>query len=134
MRRHSHPHRGGPLAFRGEALSHIYPSNALLELTIDASDAAVAVASSDGAGGTTAAARTGAHTWSLAGPAFIGAGYQAGEDPLATLPQKRAVVVAESGESALLQEMGADTVLDRRAGGREPTAHVANAAMMQGVR
>eukprot|EP00418_Pyrodinium_bahamense_P092688 CAMPEP_0179034516 /NCGR_PEP_ID=MMETSP0796-20121207/12649_1 /TAXON_ID=73915 /ORGANISM="Pyrodinium bahamense, Strain pbaha01" /LENGTH=589 /DNA_ID=CAMNT_0020730787 /DNA_START=60 /DNA_END=1829 /DNA_ORIENTATION=- len=97
--------------FAGETLSHIYPSVAAVELALRAQangTATVAVASSDGAGGTAGATPGGAGTWVVDAPVLSGAGYQAGADPLAMLPQRRAVVVAADGKSATLQDMGVD--------------------------
>jgi hypothetical protein len=48
-------------------------------------------------------------SWKIDEKVLIGTGWQASADPLNTLTQKRSLVIASDGMSALYQDMGADT-------------------------
>eukprot|EP00808_Paulinella_micropora_P010011 g52679.t1 len=90
-------------AFAGDAESHIYPSVTQLEVQLQS--ASVAIASSDGAGALHRRLPR------------AGTCYQAKSDPLTSVSQKRSLTVVK-GESALLQDMGADIYLGGQDSGK----------------
>lgn len=98
--------------FTGIADSHIYPSFVDLEVEVRSQPggtATISVASSDGAG-CTATARAVEDGWEFDTSVLYGCGY-GGDDPLASVPQKRSLRLKANGNEAVLQEMGEDIYL-----------------------
>jgi CubicO group peptidase (beta-lactamase class C family) len=100
-------------SFSGDALSLVFPSPAQVEIevSVDGAEAMIAVSSSDGTGSSTTATLTGDGIYTIDEKIFFGTGWGATKDPFTSLPQKRSLVLAADGMSALLQDMGADAYL-----------------------
>jgi hypothetical protein len=98
------------LFFTGDALSLAFPSLAQVDIEVEVmgSEATIAVASSDGTGSSTTATAVGGGVWTIEEKVFFGTGWKASADPFTSLPQKRSLVIASDGLSALLQDMGSD--------------------------
>jgi len=98
--------------FVGVADSHVYPSFVDLQVEVRSQSgptAVIAAASSDGAGcAVTAKAVEGG--WEFDTSVLYGCGF-GGDDPLASLPQKRSLRLLPDGSGAILQEMGEDIYL-----------------------
>ena len=101
------------LFFTGDGLSLVFPSLAQvdIEFSVMGVEAKIAVSSSDGTGSSTIAMSAGDGTWMFEEEVFFGTGWKATADPFTALPQKRSLVIASDGLSALLQDMGADTAV-----------------------
>jgi hypothetical protein len=99
------------LFFEGDALSLISRTLAQVEIEVSVMgvEATITVSSSDGAGSSTTAMSAGGGSWTFEDEVFFGTGWQATADPFTAVPQKRSLVIASDGMSALLQDMGADT-------------------------
>jgi hypothetical protein len=99
------------LFFTGDALSLVFPSLAQvdIEVSVMGAEAIIAVSSSDGTGSSTTAMSAGDGLWTFEDAVLFGTGWEANADPFTALPQKRSLVIASDGMSALLQDMGADT-------------------------
>jgi CubicO group peptidase (beta-lactamase class C family) len=99
------------LFFTGDALSLVFPSLAQVnvEVSVMGEEAMIAVSSSDGTGSSTTAMSQGDGLWTFEDEVLFGTGWKANADPFTALSQKRSLVIASDGMSALLQDMGADT-------------------------
>ena len=117
--------------FVGVADSHIYPSLVNLEVRVHSQQpggsATISVASSDGAG-CSATARTVKDGWEIDTSVLYGCGF-GGDDPLATVPQKRSLRFLPDGTGAVLQEMGEDIYLTIQTDG-PPTLSPGRAASL----
>jgi CubicO group peptidase (beta-lactamase class C family) len=101
------------LFFSGEGLSMAFPSLAVVnvEVSVMGDEATLAVSSSDGTGSTTTAMPVGGGLWMIEDEVFFGTGWKGSADPFTALEQKRSLVIASDGMSALLQDMGHDTAV-----------------------
>jgi CubicO group peptidase (beta-lactamase class C family) len=100
------------LFFTGDALSLVLPSlvQVDIEVSVMGSKAMISVSSSDGTSSSTTAMSAGDGIWTFEDNVLFGTGWnKASADPFTALPQKRSLVIASDGMSALLQDMGADT-------------------------
>jgi CubicO group peptidase (beta-lactamase class C family) len=99
------------LFFVGDLLSQVFPSLAQIEFEVSVmgTEAMIAVSSSEGTGSSTTAVYGDDGSWKIDEKVLIGTGWQANADPLNRLTQKRSLVIASDGMSALYQDMGADT-------------------------
>jgi CubicO group peptidase (beta-lactamase class C family) len=122
------------LFFTGDALSLAFPSLAQVDIEVEVmgSEATIAVASSDGTGSSTTATAVGGGVWTIEEKVFFGTGWKASADPFTSLPQKRSLVIASDGLSALLQDMGSDAFVqvpmeddESMAGGDDDSSAVA---------
>jgi CubicO group peptidase (beta-lactamase class C family) len=102
------------LFFTGDVLSLVFPSVAQLdiEVSIMGAEAMIAVSSSDGTGSSATAMSAGDGSWAIEEQLLFGTGWKATADPFTALAQKRSLVVASDGMSALYQDMGADTSVE----------------------
>lgn len=99
------------VTFIGQALSLSFPSVALVEVTIDFESNKIRIASSDGAGQTVSLTGRVGNVFEFSSAAHYGSGWGAGKDLFFKLHQKRSLTISKDGTSALLQDMGADTLL-----------------------
>jgi CubicO group peptidase (beta-lactamase class C family) len=99
------------LFFTGDALSLVFPSLAQVnvEVSVTGAEAMIALSSSDGTGSSVQAMSVGGGLWTFEDNVFFGTGWKATADPFTALPQKRSLLIASDGMSALLQDMGSDT-------------------------